>query len=347
MSEKVLLAGNNVRNVAESAAKAGYEVYAITRFPDADLKIYCRKIERVEDSKNLAARIEERAEELNAKIVLCSGFETLKVEGDLLCNSFEDVEKVADKLRFYRELEKAGLPYPELLGNDERGIVKPIRGGGGEEIEISAEVRKGFLKQRYVEGIPCSVSVIAAEKKAVAIASNLIYSGWKEMNASGFRYSGNLTPLYVEEERRGELERLAVEVVELFSLRGSVGVDFVLADKPYILEINPRFQGSLDSVEWSCDINLFEMHVKAFEGKIPEKVKPKRFAARAILFSPAELTVVETMAGNPFFADVPNKGEKFLKDSPIVSILASGRSRGEVEDKLMERKNMFLAKAVR
>lgn len=32
MSEKVLVAGNNVRNVAQSARKAGYKVYAITKF---------------------------------------------------------------------------------------------------------------------------------------------------------------------------------------------------------------------------------------------------------------------------------------------------------------------------
>lgn len=43
MPEKVLVAGNNVRNVAESASKAGFEVFAITKFVDADLRIYCRK----------------------------------------------------------------------------------------------------------------------------------------------------------------------------------------------------------------------------------------------------------------------------------------------------------------
>uniref|UniRef100_A0A7C3MBP5 ATP-grasp domain-containing protein n=1 Tax=Archaeoglobus fulgidus TaxID=2234 RepID=A0A7C3MBP5_ARCFL len=347
MPEKVLVAGNNVRNVAESAAKAGYEVYALTKFLDADLRIYCRKIVRIDGSQTedeIRRKIEELAESLSLKIVLCSGFETFKVRGELLCN--QNNEKVSNKLEFYRELERAGLPFPELLGDDEIGIVKPIKGGGGEEVKVSSRVEKGFLKQRFIDGIPCSVSLIACEGKAVPVACNFIYAGWKEMNASGFRYSGNLTPLVVKEETRKELERLAVEAVELFGLNGSVGVDFVLADKPYILEINPRFQGSLDSVEWSCDVNIFRMHADAFEGKLPPKPKPKRFALRSILFAPEKVKVRENLAGNPFFADVPDKGEIYQKNDPLVSILASGNSREEVEGKILERKKLFLSLAV-
>ncbi len=55
MSERVLVAGNNVRNVAESARKAGYEVYAVTKFADADLQIYCSGIFKVDDSEREAS----------------------------------------------------------------------------------------------------------------------------------------------------------------------------------------------------------------------------------------------------------------------------------------------------
>ena len=348
MPEKVLVAGNNVRNVAESASKAGFEVFAITKFVDADLRIYCREVERVDDSlpeKEIAKKIEDKAEEIDAKVVLCSGFETLRVRGELLCNPYGKVERVANKLKFYRELEKAGLPFPELLGEGERGIIKPVVGGGGEEVVMGEEVPKGFLKQRFVSGTPCSVSVIANGERALPLACNLIYAGWKEMNASGFRYSGNLTPLIVEEETRKELEELAVEAAELFGLAGSVGVDFVLAEKPYILEINPRFQGSLDSVEWSCDVNLFKMHAEAFDGRLPERVRPRRYALRAVLFSPRDVEIKENLAGNPFYADVPGKGERYGKNDPLVSILAAGKSREDVERRVLERRDLFLSLA--
>lgn len=367
MPEKVLVAGNNVRNVAESARKAGYEVHAVTKFVDADLKIYCESIERIDETEGgkLKKLVEEKAEEIGGKIVLCSGFETLDVKGELLCNEPRSAERVADKLKFYRSLEKAGLPFPELLGSDEgadvgvigevgeacrvgkvdrelMGLVKPRKGGGGEEIRISDDLPEGFIKQRFIPGMPCSVSLIASEGKAVPVACNFIYAGWKEMNATGFRYSGNLTPLIVDKETRTEMERLAAEAVELFDLTGSVGVDFVLADKPYILEINPRFQGSLDSVEWSHDVNMFTMHVRAFEGKLPEKVKPKRYAARTVLFAPVDLRIAEDVKGNPFFADVPGRGDFYRKDDPLVSILAAGNSKEEVERKILDRRDLFL-----
>ena len=185
--------------------------------------------------------------------------------------------------------------------------------------------------------------MIASGNGVIPIASNFIYAGWKEMYADGFRYSGNLTPLIADAETRRKLERLAVEAVELFDLAGSVGVDFILAEKPYILEINPRFQGSLDSVEWSCDVNIFRMHAEAFDGRIPDKPKPKRFAARTVLFSPRDLRIEVELRGNPFFADVPNRGELYLKDDPLISILASGSTREEVERKIVDRRNLFLS----
>jgi len=349
MPKKVLIAGNNVRNVAESARKAGYEVHAVTKFVDADLKIYCESIEGVDAEGGVLIKklIEEKAENINARIVLCSGFETLNVKGDLLCNEPGIAERVADKLKFYRTLEKAGLPYPDLIGSDEGiGLVKPRKGGGGEEVRVSEDVPEGCIKQRFIPGIPCSVSLIASEGKAVPVACNFIYAGWREMNATGFRYSGNLTPLIVDKEKRKEMERLAAEAVELFDLVGSVGVDFVLAEKPYILEINPRFQGSLDCIELSHDLNLFKMHVGAFEGKVPEKVKPKRYAGRAVLFAPADLRIVEDVKGNPFFADVPVRGDVYRKDEPLVSILAAGNSKEEVERKILGRRDLFLDLAV-
>ncbi len=341
MPEKVLLAGNNVRNVAESARKAGYEVYAVTKFADADLNIYCASVFEVgDDSEGVANIVQEIAEDVNASVVLCSGFEGLRINAELLCNKPD--ERVVDKLRFYRELERAGLPFPELLGKNEVGIVKPRKGGGGEDVAISSSNEEGFVKQRYIEGLPCSVSLIAHEGKAVPLVCNLIFAGWREMNASGFRYSGNLTPLTVLRELRVQLEKLAVETVELFDLSGSVGVDFILADKPYILEVNPRFQGSLDSVEWSCDVNLFRMHADAFKGKLPERVKPKRYAARTVLFSPRKIEIKVNLAGNPFFADVPRRGDVYHKDDPLVSILAADNDPERVKKKILERRDTFL-----
>ncbi len=337
MPEKVLLIGTNVRNVAESAKKAGYEVHAITKFPDLDLKLYCKEVyEMREDLRELSEKI---AQEKNAKVVLCSNAETLELNAELLCNDPRVAKKIVDKLNFYKTLEKCGIPHPEVLKKPEgKTIVKPRFGGGGEGVRLCEEASGDFILQRFVEGIPCSVSLICGREK-IPIACNYVFSGWSEMNAEGFRYSGNLTPLRVDEEKRRELEKLAIETAELFELYGSVGVDFILADKAYVLELNPRFQGSLDSVEMSCDVNVFSMHVKAFEGKSVEKPKANRFAIRAILFADRDLEVKIDLTGNPFYADIPFG--LYRKGDPLVSILACG-SHDEVLKKALERRDLFL-----
>lgn len=335
MSEKVLLIGTNVRNVASSARRAGFEVYAITKYADKDLFLYCEEVYGI----NAIEKAEDIAQQINAKVLLCSNFETFEINAELLCNEPKMAKKVVDKLEFYRVLEKAGIPHPRVLKKPEgKTIAKPRFGGGGEGIRFTDKEEDCCILQEFLEGTPCSVSLLAS-KEIVPIACNYVFSGWKEMNASGFRYSGNLTPLRIDEEKRSEIEKIAVETAELFDLRGSIGVDFILADKPYVLELNPRFQGSLDSVEWSLDINLFSLHVKAFEGGKIGSFKPKRFAIRAIYFADRDLEIRRDLTGNPFFADVPFGF--YQKGDPLVSILASG-SYDEVFRKVRERKELFL-----
>ncbi|MDI9646502.1 MAG: ATP-grasp domain-containing protein [Archaeoglobales archaeon] len=338
MSEKIVLVGNNVRNVAESARKAGYKVVAVTKYDDADLELYCDEVFLFNSQKDAEKIANDVAQKYNAKVALCSGCELLKVKADLISNEPRKVERIVDKLKFYKTLENTGIPYPELLSDatNEKAILKPRFGGGGENIEFSYIKKEGFILQRYIEGIPCSVSLIVG-KEIVPIASNLILSGWKEVYSSGFRYSGNVTPFLNNAVE--EMEKIAIETVAIFDLVGSIGVDFVLADKPYVLEINPRFQGSLDSVEWCCDVNVFELHMKSLENQRIERPKYKRFAARAILFAPCDIKINASPFGNAFFADVPKLGCRYQKGEPVVSLLASGY---DWKEKIIERRDLFL-----
>lgn len=326
--------GHNVRNVARSARYAGYEVYAVTQYKDADLKLYAKVLDVKIDPK----AIESVAEEIGAFIVLCSGCEDLPVDY-VLGTSPKVAKEIVDKLKFYRRLERAGIPFPDLT-DEEPSILKPRRGGGGLGIRwFDGRVPDGYVRQRFVPGIPCSVSLLAGDGWIVPVAVNEMLVGWEEMFApTEFTYVGNVTPKSVEKE----IVDLAVEVCELFDVLGSVGVDFIVADEPYVLELNPRFQGSLDSVEWSLDVNMFELHVSAVEGRRMDVPKPKRFACRAVMFSPDRLSVKEELRGNPFYADVPNPGESFDKGEPVVSILSTGKSRSEVISKVLRRRDLFL-----
>ncbi|AEA46781.1 ATP-grasp domain-containing protein [Archaeoglobus veneficus] len=338
---RVVVAGINVRNVAESARKAGWTVFAVTKYCDADLYLYADRIVRVEDKQEAEEAVKEVSERYNAPVVLSTGFEDLKVE-----NTIGRVdERTLDKRKFYRILERAGIPHPEFAESCGEGpfLVKPRRGGGGVDVFLSDTpvTSNDCVCQQYIQGTSCSVSLLCGRRTTV-VAVNHLLSGWNEMNASDFKYSGNITPYPCEAELRNEICRIAVETVELFDLSGSVGVDFIIADKPYVLEVNPRFQGSLDSIEWSLDVNLFSMHVASVEGRAVEVPKPRRFAARTIMYADREMRL-KIPATCPFFADIPPRGVKVEKGEPLLSILASGGSFENVVEKVLERKNLVYA----
>ncbi len=330
--KRYLIVGSNVRNIAESARKAGFDVYALTKHCDADLRIYAEKVFEISDDSQewVRKRALELSEELNAEIVWASGYEELQGKS---------VKRVVNKRRFYAELDRIGIDYPELLSDGERGILKPEKGGGGEGVRVAEREERGHILQRFIPGTPCSVSVISTGSEAKGIAVNRMLVGVKEFNATGFRYCGNITPFRTDMAER--MVRIAEELALHFELRGNIGVDFVLADRPYVLEINPRFQGSLDAIEWACDCNLFRMHVLALEGRLSE-CRVRRFGGRVVVFASRDLRVKASPVGNPFFADVPGRGEVYRRDDPLVSVLASGKSEKDVMEKLVARKNTYM-----
>jgi predicted ATP-grasp superfamily ATP-dependent carboligase len=111
---------------------------------------------------------------------------------------------------------------------------------------------------------------------------------------------------------------------------GSVGIDFVAGDdEVYAIEINPRFQGTLDTVEAAISKNLFLLHVDACRGVIPGEMPPAgQYAARRILFAECHLTVLSDLAPLvPVVSDIPWPGETFGPGEAVVSVHGNGPDR--------------------
>jgi predicted ATP-grasp superfamily ATP-dependent carboligase len=331
MSEWLVIVGSNVRNIVQSALKSGYRVYALTKFLDRDLKSLA-KAEIIKDRDQAKVRAEELAQSLNAKVILGSGFEDLKVKAETLQSG--DVKVVLDKLKFYKRLERLGIDFPELLSknDDLPKIFKPRRGGGGLGVSFSPN-SKGIV-QRFVKGIPFSVTLLVKDNRVLFTSVNEILSGLKWLNAEDFKYCGNITPFIHNDERVKKAIEISKELVEVFDLEYCVGVDFILADKPYVLEVNPRFVGSLDTIEMSYRINVFDV----LKGK---KIysKPRFFAMRSIVYADTLLRVSEVPITD-YFADVPNSGF-YEKGEPLISILEYRRNYADLIEKTKCRLKTF------
>ncbi len=350
----ILVIGISVRHIACSAAKAGHLVIAADCYCDLDLK-RCASKTVLLSQKNLAQLAGKYAKMFHPDaVVLGPGLEEAHVKGVRVLNNLpEKIAQVSDKLWLARWLESRGYPaIPTRASVEELTedwafpiIVKPRKGAGGVGCmlvrnESNLLLEDHLIIQKFVKGLPASVSVIGngREARAVAVNEQLIGADWT--GANGFRYSGNITPL--EHPSQGIAE-MAEDIISELGLVGSNGVDFLLTkDGPVVAEVNPRFQGSLDAVELSTGMNVFQAHLNAFDGCLPERSTYRRTAGRAIIYADDDLKIEEGLSASvEWITDIPRPGSIIKRDDPVASILAVGGSREIVLRQLMNRATML------
>ncbi|MGB9929648.1 MAG: ATP-grasp domain-containing protein [Methanosarcina sp.] len=365
--QKILVIGFSTRNIVCSAKRAGYAVYSIDSFQDLDLQkcadsfasLGCSSAEELHqlDPFRIKAQIEAFGVQFDA-VVLGSGLETLDrgiFTCPVLASSPASIEKASNKLKLSKKLRAEGIPHPQCYSIQELDaieypvIIKPSSGGGGifnrvarnkqellnlldEFAGLDSEfVEKDVVIQAFLKGIPSSVSLLSTKNEAISVAVNEQLIGVPWLSRMPFAYCGNITPF--KHEYTTEMETLAEELVLGFGLLGSNGVDFLATESgPIVLEINPRFQGSLDTVEKAMNINLFEAHKGCFKGELPEKPFASGFAARGVIYSDRELFIDRKLMDvilRENSADIPVQGTIVEPDWPLTSLFSYAPTREE------------------
>lgn len=346
---RVLVVCNSSRNIVCSAKKAGYTVYALDNFGDVDMRMYADRAEFLGNAPG--DRIYELARSFGDfdAVVLGPGFETLKFR-NILNNRLPVMEEVNDKLKIAKKFRSMDIPHPETelltkaTGDRFPLMIKPRFGSGGilnitarnedELAEFKArDDARNFIAQEFVEGGPCSASLIGTGDDAVVIALNEQLIGVPSLTRLPFAYCGNITPFRTESG--DEMAQYAERIAREFGLVGSNGIDFILTEKgAVVLEINPRFQGSLDTVELSTGLNIFDAHVKSFTGELPQIRDFSRFAARAILYANKRLVIDRKLSdrltgcmNSNNAVDIPHAGRVVPQDEPVATFLGTGETR--------------------
>jgi len=336
---RVLVAGFATRHVAQSASRAGYEVCAVDHFCDQDLSLYTKDREKFEDLEDLPGAIDRICSRHRFDFfVPTSGAETLPPPAPLLGTPAERISRFLDKLDIQHFFESLDVPVPHLMPDGEYpAMVKPRTGAGGwRNAVIGSDAEMTLwrnlyddvphIRQEVIAGIPASVCCIADGSRAVAVAANeQILRG---STGSAFGFSGSLTPFVHPQSM--EMISLAGRIAAASGCRGTIGIDFVIGTcGPVAIEVNPRFQGTVDTVEMSTGCNLFDLHAAACSGQLPSRSPESReVAARSILFADRDMTVnADLMALKDFVADIPWPGTFFEKDQALVSVYGRGPTR--------------------
>ena len=338
MKGRVLVAGFATRHVVQSAFRAGYEVCAVDHFCDQDLGWYTKDREKFDDLKDLPGAIDHICRRHHFDwFVPTSGAETLPPPAPLLGTPGTALGRFMDKLATQRFFETLRVPVPRLLpAGMFPAMVKPRTGAGGWR---NAVIRSGqemvqwktlygnppYIRQEIVEGTAASVCCVTDGSRAVAIATNeQILRGGGEC---AYGFSGSVTP-FVHPDA-GRMIAYAERIAAAGGCRGTIGIDFVIGKHgPVAIEVNPRFQGTTDTVETACGCSLFDLHAAACSGRLPRRpFLPRQFSARSILFADRDMTLPADLSGLEFVADIPRPGTFFEKDQAIVSVCGQGPTR--------------------
>jgi hypothetical protein len=351
--KNILVVGTNTRPVACSAKKMGNTVYSVDYFCTSDL-VKCSDYLRCILSQLPFESCGNYAEKYSPNLLHEYAYEVVDDVDYILCSSGAIPEKfpeskiignkkighVEDKYKLYNFLKnKFNVPetfpvssYEEASeivnsNHDKKFIVKPIIGAGGKDIRRFEETTKNsdfsrFMLQEVIEGESISASVLSTKRKAKTILTSKQLIGDGQLGQPDeFAYCGNITP----HTDNPEIKKLAEDIIMELSLIGSNGVDMIdTGDEIYVIEANPRFQGTLECAEEVLGINMFDAHFKASNGTLIDVPEPQGYAVKMVVFAEWR-----SIAGDLNFKgvyDIPEKNVIIEKDEPAATVVASGRT---------------------
>ena len=274
----------------------------------------------------------------------------------------KDVSQIENKFKFYEKIkDEFNVPETFLIKDVDEAIeisenkpevkyiIKPVKGSGGYDINllnndstIQLNDNENYILQEYIEGINLSSSILASKdrKKTIMNSRLLTENDFKKNNS--YIYIGNILPLTKESSLSniGNIDEINKQMIETsqnlaykFDLIGSNGVDYILNENGlYVIEVNPRIQGTFECVEKSLQINMLDAHIKSCMNESVEIPKAKYYSYKKIIYSPCRNKYSKIDLDNIY--DLPHIGTITEKSEPLLTIIDKDRDFKKLYEKV-------------
>jgi predicted ATP-grasp superfamily ATP-dependent carboligase len=153
-----------------------------------------------------------------------------------------------------------------------------------------------------------------------------------------FGYCGNIIPLNTSSRVVERIINDSSSLGRTLGLIGSNGFDFVIGqnNEPYLLEVNPRFQATLECIYFVTGLNLIREHIQACSGDLPKEIpKLNRYAVKMIVFA-KERSVYPDLRGIGSIFDISHTGVIVDKGNPICTVQIVAEERNKATKKAWE-----------
>jgi predicted ATP-grasp superfamily ATP-dependent carboligase len=340
----ILVVAVTGRALAASARRGGHPVVVLDCFADADTAALARECRSVVAARGvrfdrralLAAAAELAPASYCAGLVYGSGFEgrvpllaQLAHGRRLLGNSPDVVRAVRDPRLFFGLLDRLGIPHPQVRMTPPRDpagwLAKHPGGAGGTRVQPAGSRRfpAEVYFQQYQRGRTLSALFLADGRRALVLGFNEQWTAPRP--GLPFLYGGAVAgitpPPAVASDVRARLDAL----VAATGLVGLNGLDLVLRGGEWsALELNPRPTATMELHDPDYAEGLFEWHLRACEGRLPEApVRPRTVRAHAVVHAPAEGRLTVELEFPRWCRDVPRAGARFAAGDPVCTVHAS------------------------
>jgi predicted ATP-grasp superfamily ATP-dependent carboligase len=333
----VLVVAISARMLAQMAVADGYEVTALDRFGDVDLRAVARGLTASSNDGLVALA----ADVVDADAVVYGGglenrpdlVERLADGRELLGTPPTLLAAVRDPWAIGAAARAAGARAPETrsvadaptLGGGAVWLRKPRLGGGGRGVRrwAGGRLRCPEILQRRVGGLSCSAVAIGDGRRAILL-------GLTEQlhRPPGVQWTGNLAPPRLPSselaELDGQLSAVCAEVAARFGVRGAFGVDAIWDGRhAWVLEVNPRPTAGLELF----GPGSFAAHVLGARGlglPAPGTTPARCARVKLVLFAERDLRAPDPgwwPAG--LVRDIPNAGEMIARGAPVCTLVSS------------------------
>jgi predicted ATP-grasp superfamily ATP-dependent carboligase len=110
----------------------------------------------------------------------------------------------------------------------------------------------------------------------------------------------------------------------MYKLLGSNGIDFIIQkNKVYVIEVNPRIQGTFECIESSFNMNLAKAHLDSSNDIKVDIPNLQKFTVKLVPYSFENAKY--NIPVNSFVKDISSQDLTIKKGFPISTILVSDR----------------------
>jgi len=152
-------------------------------------------------------------------------------------------------------------------------VTKPRYGCASEDTFVChrPDIKSSHIATEYIKGEHLSVSLICGKEQLPLTVNAQRMEIDPTKDASKIEYCGCTTPYKTDREQ--ELYDVAKKATRALGCNGYIGVDIILGDRPYIVDVNPRPTTSLVGITKIMDKEIAELLLKNGMGETLPEIK--------------------------------------------------------------------------